>query len=166
MSDSPGGSGQCHGARSGSYVDALPIARPPRAVWAGGPDCLLTAQPTWDFDPGQYRRRPARPTQVLIVGDRLDVGDRRFDVLHLPGHSTGSICLYERETAILFSGDVIYDDELIDDVLPGTSRAQYIESIKQLMAMDLRRVLPGHGDPLTGDAAHQIAAHYLANTRG
>lgn len=99
---------------------------------------------------------------MLTDGDHIDVGDRRFDVVHLPGHSPGSICLYEPETATLFSGDVIYDDVLIDDVLPGTSRSRYIQSMKQILAMDLRRVLPGHGDAFSEDTAHQIADHYLA----
>lgn len=100
----------------------LPSRYPPLRELFGpkAPDYLLTAQPTPDFDPEQYLRRRARPTRVLTHGDHIDVGDRRFEVVHLPGHSPGSICLHEPETATLLSGDVIYDDVLIDDVLPGT----------------------------------------------
>lgn len=164
-----------HEAEAGDVTEPDPMATlmpsryPPFRELFGPkapPDYLLTAQPMPDFDPEQYLRRPARPTRTLTDGDHIDVGDRRFDVVHLPGHSPGSICLYEHETATLLSGDVIYDDVLIDDVLPGTSRSQYIESMKRIMDMDLRRVLPGHGIPLSGDTARRIAGHYLASVAG
>jgi glyoxylase-like metal-dependent hydrolase (beta-lactamase superfamily II) len=146
----------------------MPSRYPPLRELFGpkAPEHLLKAQPTPGYDPERYLRRPARPTHVLTGGDHIDVGDRRLDVVHLPGHSPGSICLYEHETATLFSGDVIYDDVLVDDGLPGTSRSQYIESMKQVLAMELRRVLPGHGDPLRGDDAHRIAAQYLRGMAG
>jgi len=40
-------------------------------------------------------------------GDIIDLGDRAFEVLHLPGHSPGSIALFEAATKTLFSGDAI-----------------------------------------------------------
>jgi glyoxylase-like metal-dependent hydrolase (beta-lactamase superfamily II) len=146
----------------------MPSRYPPLRELYGprAPDYLLIAQPTPDFDPEQYARHPARPTRVLVDGDHIDVGDRRFEVLHLPGHSPGSVCLYERETTTMFGGDVIYDDVLIDDGLPGTSRSRYVESMKQFMAMGLRRVLPGHGDPFSADTARRIAADYLTGVAG
>lgn len=163
-----------HKAEAADVTDSDPMATllpsryPPLRELFGpkAPDYLLTAQPTPGFDPEHYLRRPATPTRVLTNGDHIDVGDRRFEVVHLPGHSPGSICLHEPETGTLLSGDVIYDDVLIDDVLPGTSRSRYIESMKQIMAMDLRWVLPGHGDPVSGDTAHQIADHYLTGAAG
>ena len=44
------------------------------------------------------------------------LGDRHFEVLHLPGHSPGSIGLWERRTGILFSGDALYDGPLLDEL--------------------------------------------------
>ena len=129
---------------------------------ATAPEYLIKARPTADFDAQRYVRVPAPPTRVLADADLIDVGDRRLEVVHLPGHSPGSICLYERDTATLFSGDVIYDDDIIDDVLPGTDRGQYVDSMRRIMEMDIRRVLPGHGGPLNGEVARNIAAGYLA----
>ncbi len=52
---------------------------------------------------------PAPATRLLAEGEAIDLGDRHFEVLHLPGHSPGSIGLWEEATGIFFSGDAIYD---------------------------------------------------------
>jgi len=44
-------------------------------------------------------RAPAAPTRVLGAGDVIDLGDRAFEVLYLPGHSPGSIGLWEMATS-------------------------------------------------------------------
>ena len=51
----------------------------------------------------------APPTRLVADGDVIDLGDRQFEVLHLPGHSPGGIALWESATGTLFSGDVVYD---------------------------------------------------------
>ena len=49
-------------------------------------------------------------TQKLNDGDMLDLGDRCLRVVHLPGHSPGSIALLDvGSDRSLFSGDVVYD---------------------------------------------------------
>ncbi len=93
--------------------------------WAAGE--LIDPRAFPDFDPERFRVRAAPLTGYLDEGDVLDLGDRAFQVLHLPGHSPGSIGLYEVTTGTLFSGDALYDGELLDslhhsepDVLRGT----------------------------------------------
>ena len=61
-------------------------------------------------------RAPA--TRLIDEGDVIDLGDRIFEVLHTPGHSEGEILLWEAFTGILFSGDMIYDGDLINDDVP------------------------------------------------
>jgi glyoxylase-like metal-dependent hydrolase (beta-lactamase superfamily II) len=63
--------------------------------------------PHKSFDWRAYEIRPAPATTLLADADVIDIGDRRFEVLHLPGHSPGCIALYEADTRILLSGDVI-----------------------------------------------------------
>ena len=71
--------------------------------------------------------RPAAPaTTLLCDGDVVDLGDRAFEVLHLPGHSPGSIGLWEPATGVLFSGDAIYDGPLLDE-LDGCDIAAYVD---------------------------------------
>ena len=67
------------------------------------------ALPYEGFVAEDYFVKPAALTGYLDEGDVVDLGNRHFQVLHLPGHSPGSIALYEKNTRILFSGDVIYD---------------------------------------------------------
>ena len=68
------------------------------------------------FTVEQYTLHAAEPTHILQEGDVLDLGNRALEVLHLPGHSAGCIALYDPMLKELFSGDVIYDGELLDEL--------------------------------------------------
>ena len=69
------------------------------------PDLLIDAVPTGGLPSGPMERLAAPATTLLDDGDVVDLGDRAFEVLHLPGHSPGSIGLWEAATGVLFSGD-------------------------------------------------------------
>jgi glyoxylase-like metal-dependent hydrolase (beta-lactamase superfamily II) len=87
------------------------------------PPSLLTALPRDGFELGSYAVTPVRPTRVVDEGDVVDLGDRRFEVLHLPGHTPGEIGLWEADTRTLFSGDCVYESGVLLDELPSpTSR--------------------------------------------
>ena len=73
------------------------------------PDILVDAYPYEGFDPVAFRAQRTKPTKLIDEGDVLDLGNCAFEVLHLPGHSPGSIGLWEKNTGTLFSGDAIYD---------------------------------------------------------
>src|SRR5262249_15295516 len=109
---------------------------------------LITALPHAGYDLRSYRVRPARATRIVDEGDSVDTGDRRFEVLHLPGHSPGSIGLWEAATGILFSGDAIYDGPLLDE-LDHSDVADYIRTMRRLSALPVRVVHAGH-DPSFG----------------
>jgi glyoxylase-like metal-dependent hydrolase (beta-lactamase superfamily II) len=59
------------------------------------------------FDPMGYRVVPSVPTRLLIDGDVLDLGGRKLQVLHTPGHSPDCICLLDEANGLLFGGDTI-----------------------------------------------------------
>ena len=63
--------------------------------------------PPGGFDEAAYQVRPAPAQRLLEEGDVIDLGDRHFEVLHLPGHSPGSIALWEAASATLLSGDTV-----------------------------------------------------------
>lgn len=127
----------------------------------GAPDLLVDAAPTQDFDPDRYAI-PAAPITVPVGnGSVIDLGDRRFEVLHLPGHTPDSIVVFEQATGALFSGDVLYDDELLDE-LNASSIPDYVRSLSRLHAVPATTVYPGHGDPFGGDRMRELIEQYLA----
>jgi len=76
----------------------------------------FTALPYEGFDYRTYAIKAAPLTHLVDEGDVLDLGDRTFSVMHLPGHSPGSIALYEKSTGVLFSGDTVYNGDLLDNL--------------------------------------------------
>ena len=81
-------------------------------------------------------------------GKRLAEGEKigPFTVLHLPGHSPGSIGLWDEQAGVLFSGDTLFCGNYGRTDLPGGSTAQLFASLKRLLAMDGGiQVYPGHG---------------------
>lgn len=124
-------------------------------------DGLLDAVPHAHFDVGAHLLQPAEPTRILQEGDVLDLGDRAFEVLHLPGHSPGSIGLWEARTRTLFSGDAIYDGPLLDQI-PGANIEHYVRTMQRLRALPVDVVHGGH-DPSFGRARLiEIVDAYLA----
>jgi glyoxylase-like metal-dependent hydrolase (beta-lactamase superfamily II) len=127
--------------------------------WIAGE--LLTALPSEGFSLSQYRITPAPLTGFLDDGDVVDVGDRTFNVLHLPGHSPGSIGLYEKSTRTLFSGDVIYDGLLIDNSWH-SDRQVYRESLRRLRELPVETVHAGHEPSFGRDRLVQLIDSYLS----
>ncbi len=81
----------------------------------------------------------------LDDGISLDLGDLRLEVIHTPGHSPGSICLYERDEKMLFSGDTVFPDGNIGRTdLFGGSIEDLVRSIERLLELDVRCMYPGH----------------------
>jgi len=123
-------------------------------------ELLIDAFPAPDFDPARYAIRSAEAT-ALDAGDIVDLGDRHFEVLHLPGHTPGSIGLWEPESGTLFSGDAIYDGPLLD-MLPESDRVAYVATMKRLRELPVYVVHGGH-EPSFGRARMiELVDEYLA----
>jgi len=89
------------------------------------------------------------PDLLLKEGD-LEIGDLSFQVIHTPGHSPGSICLYWPEKKALFAGDVVFNQGIGRTDLPGGNGQELKDSIKRIAKLDLDYVLTGHGDIVSG----------------
>jgi glyoxylase-like metal-dependent hydrolase (beta-lactamase superfamily II) len=118
-------------------------------------------EPGWSAT--SYAIKPAPLTRALREGDVVDLGDRQFSVLHLPGHSPDSIALFDEADGTLFSGDAIYDDTLIDD-LPDSDRADYRNTMQRLTGLPIRIGHGGHGPSFSRDRMREIASNYLQRT--
>jgi glyoxylase-like metal-dependent hydrolase (beta-lactamase superfamily II) len=126
--------------------------------------CFVTALPRAGFDLRHFSCPPAPATRLVREGDRLDLGDRSFEVLHLPGHSPGSIGLWEAASGILFSGDAIYDGPLLDE-LPGSHIADYVATMRRLERLPARVVHGGHDPSFDGERLRRLARAYLDRHR-
>jgi len=108
-----------------------------------------------------YRIAPAPLAGTLQEGDIVDLGDRRLEVLHLPGHSPGSIGLIDRQNGLFFSGDAIYRGTLVDD-LPHSDRSVYRETMTRIAGLDVGIAHGGHGEALSPQEMREIALAYVA----
>lgn len=83
----------------------------------------------------------------LEEGDVVEFGNQRLQVLHIPGHSPGSIVFYSEEGKSLFSGDVLFRESIGRTDLAGGSFEQLIDGIhnKLFSLPDDTRVYSGHG---------------------
>ncbi|HUN73985.1 MAG TPA: MBL fold metallo-hydrolase [Steroidobacteraceae bacterium] len=135
-----------------------------RAGYEVGPS-FITALPHADFDLRHFERPSAPPTRCVSEGDVIDLGDRVFEVLHLPGHSPGSIGLWEAASGILFSGDAIYDGPLLDEIA-GSHIPDYLSTMRRLESLPARIVHAGHDPSFGGARLRQLAREYLERRGG
>lgn len=122
---------------------------------------LITALPYASYDMAAYRLKPATVTEIVEEGDIVDIGNRHFEVLHLPGHSPGSIGLWEASTGTLFSGDALYDGPLLDEI-DGAHIPTYIRTMKRLRELPVQIVHAGHDPSFGRDRLIELADAYLA----
>ncbi|MDQ5985199.1 MAG: Hydroxyacylglutathione hydrolase [Syntrophus sp. SKADARSKE-3] len=86
--------------------------------------------------------------RVLKNGDRLRIGDRMCEIIHTPGHSSDSICIYIEDEGILFAGDT----PLVIRSSGGVYESDYVVALKDLCRRDIRKIYFGHGEPVLNDA--------------
>ena len=97
----------------------------------------------------QFRLKPGafkfQVNRKLNGGETLDLGDAGWEVIHIPGHSLGSIGLYHRPMKILIPGDVIYADFAIGRFdLYGANASELKKSLMTLTELEVDILLPGH----------------------
>lgn len=96
-----------------------------------------------EFELDAYRIFQGEPQRVLSDGDWLDLGNRRVQVVHTPGHSPGHCCFYEPDRGYLFTGDLIYKG-CLDAFYPTTDPQLFYDSVKRVRKYKITRILPGH----------------------
>ena len=123
-------------------------------------DDIFTALPPEPYRSETYAVKSAPATRLLWDGDIVDLGDRRFEVIHTPGHSPGGIALWEAATGVLFSGDIVYDGELIEGTT-AQEAAQYVASMERLLRLPVRVVHGGHFPSYSGERHRRIIRDWL-----
>jgi glyoxylase-like metal-dependent hydrolase (beta-lactamase superfamily II) len=87
-------------------------------------------------------------------GDTLRMGDRWFEVIHAPGHSSDSICLYCQDEGVLFAGDA----PLLLTSADGSYESGFQTTLDKLCNRDVRRIYFGHGPPLSERCNERLRA--------
>jgi len=100
-------------------------------------------------DAESYRIRPFKISAFLKDGDLLDLGDRRLEVLGVPGHTPDAVALLDRENGLLWTGDTFYEGEIWLFV-PETDLRAYRKSVRRLadLVPSLRLLLTAHNTPV------------------
>lgn len=124
------------------------------------PEVFVDAVPPGPTIATRVEIAAAPATWLLEEGDVVDLGDRAFEVLHLPGHSPGSIGLWEERTGILFSGDAVYDGPLLDEGY-GSDIEQYVVTMRRLRELPVEVVHGGHEASFGRQRLVEICDAYL-----
>jgi glyoxylase-like metal-dependent hydrolase (beta-lactamase superfamily II) len=102
-----------------------------------------------EFSKADYQSRAFTIDKIVGEGDVIDVGGRRLEILHTPGHAPDSICLLDHENRILFTGDSFYLAPLYTHI-PGGSFDDYARTAERLsgLAGSIDRALTSHNVPV------------------
>jgi len=105
-------------------------------------------QEQFNLKPGAFKFQVNRKLQGEEI---LDLGDAEWEVIHIPGHSMGSIGLYHRPMQILIPGDVVYADHAIGRFdLYGADASELKKSLLRLAKLEVDILLPGHNQIVKG----------------
>lgn len=106
----------------------------------------------------RFRRQAAEAVPDLPISDGavLGVGGLSLEVVHTPGHTLGSICVYIRDERTLFTGDTALGlGTVAISPPPHGDMALYLQSLERLKTLDTALMLPGHGRPVE-DVARKL----------
>lgn len=130
------------------------------------PPITISAVPTPGFDPRGFEAPGVVPTRILEGGDTIELGDRSFEVLHLPGHTHGSIGLWDQVNGVCFSGDAVYAGEPLLDTTPTSDVAAYVATMRQLRDLPVQIVHGGHDASFNRAVLIERCESYLARRAG
>jgi glyoxylase-like metal-dependent hydrolase (beta-lactamase superfamily II) len=122
------------------------------------PELVITALPAAGFDLAGWRTTAAEPTRLLAEGDTVDLGDRAFEVLHVPGHTPGSIALWDAAAGLLFTGDTA----ALDDPLSAEDEEAFVASLVRLRELPVELVCAGHARPFGREELRTLIDEELA----
>lgn len=91
--------------------------------------------------------------EIFLKPGTIKLGDKTLKVIHTPGHSPGSICLYWEEEKVLISGDTIFYMGVGRTDLPGGDIEKLARSVRELSKLNIEMLIPGHGEIVRGAKA-------------
>ena len=105
------------------------------------------------------RRIPTRVDRLIGHDERLEIGTMTFRAIHTPGHAPGHLCLLHEATRTLIAGDMVAGVGTIL-IEPGEGdMAEYLDSLRGLLGLDAKYILPAHGGVIANPRA--CLQHYI-----
>jgi glyoxylase-like metal-dependent hydrolase (beta-lactamase superfamily II) len=106
--------------------------------------------------------KPVKVSNPLHHGDTIQVGSVELQIHHTPGHSPGSICIYDPKSKMMFTGDALIPKEWYPTTLVVFQDAvKYIQSLTRLSEMEIDTLCPGHGKVRQGsEIMWEFKAHF------
>ena len=109
---------------------------------------MLDVQASWV---GMKKPETVEIDQTVSTGDNVSISGHTAQVLHTPGHTEGSICLFFEAEKLLIAGDTLFAGSIGRTDLPGGNYEKIMRSLHEniLALPDDTVVLPGHGQSTT-----------------
>lgn len=130
---------------------------------AGGAAAIAQRWPGARFAKLPWPDRDAQfdvPWAPLADGARVEAGDVELEVLHTPGHTPDHVAFWHAATGTLFGGDLlVLGTTVFISSASGGRLVDYLHSLRRILALRPRRVLPAHGPVIEDPEA--LIAHYL-----
>ena len=124
-----------HAHYVGEYRDAFPEAK----ICAHREEVKVMVDPVANVSTyfGVYENY-GYPDLELSAGDVISIGNTVYKVIHTPGHTPGSICLYDKEAKLMFTGDTLF--------MGGRGRCDFKYGSEEEIAKSLHKLLEMDGD--------------------
>lgn len=159
------------GGRDGTAGLAQVLVTHAHVDHAAGAAALASRWPGARFAKWPWPERDARYTVAwspIADNELVSAGDVSLWALHTPGHSPDHLCFFEPHDGLLFAGDLVVNDGTV--MIPashGGSLAQYLDSLRRILDLQPRLILPGHGRAIDQPAAllRGYIAHRLSRER-
>ena len=107
------------------------------------------------------RRFSVHLDDVLRISDGsvIEFSDFTLEVMHSPGHTPGSICLFDKRSRVLFSGDHVMEGTSTNPLIEmspeeGVGLSPYLSSLERVQRRSPARILAGHGNPIGAAVRH------------
>jgi Zn-dependent hydrolases, including glyoxylases len=160
-----------HYDHSGGAAQLIKKSNAKLAIHKGDAVTVRSTQASRASNFGEITKCP-QPDIMLEGGEKISIGPNEngeeefLEVIHTPGHTAGCICLYEKNSKTLFSGDTIFSDGGIgrsnfEESIP----EKMTESIKKLTELEIENLYPGHGSPTIENAGRSVELSYKMSSQ-